>query len=211
VTSPEQKPRVASRAKQQLDEAAYKLFSEKGINAVGIDELIETSGVARMTMYRHYKSKEDLILAFLDLRVERWAFDWLVGESAKRAKEPSARLLTIFDLFDEWFQESDFRGCQVVNVLIQSEFGGRTQRAAAGKLADLRIMLAAWASEAGFENSAELALSWHVLMMGSIIAAQSGEMGAAITAKRTGALILKNWPRKRALSKKAIKKGDLRA
>jgi len=202
VTSTERKPRAASQAKQRLDEIAYQLFCERGINAVGIDELIEKSGVARMTLYRHYKSKEDLILAFLDLRVKRWAFDWLAGESTRRARNPRTRLLTIFDLFDEWFQESDFRGCQVVNVLIQSEFGGRPQRAAAGKLADLRIMLASWASEAGFENSAALALSWHSLMMGSIIAAQSGEMRAAITARRTGELILKSWPRKEALPKK---------
>jgi len=188
------KLRPESKAKQRLDETAYRLFSERGINAVGIDELISQSGIARMTMYRHYKSKDDLILAFLDLHVKRWAFDWLVAGVIGRTTTPVARLLAIFDLFDEWFQEEDFRGCQVVNALIQSNFGSRTHAAAAQKLADLRKLIGSWATEAGLADADALAFTWHILMMGSIIAAQGGEQSAALKAQRTGASILKQWP-----------------
>jgi len=198
--------RRESQAKQSLDETAYKLFSEKGINLVGIDELIARSGVARMTLYRHYKSKEDLVLAFLDLRVKRWAFEWLEAEATKRTKTPSARLLAIFDLFDEWFQESDFRGCQVANVLIQSKFEGRVHSAAARKLAEMRSLVGHWATESGLAKPGEFALTWHILMMGSIVAAQAGERTAAVEAKRAAALVLKAWPRRKTAKKAADRK-----
>jgi len=193
------KLRPESKAKRRLDETAYRLFSERGINAVGIDELIAQSGIARMTMYRHYKSKDDLILAFLDLRVKRWAFEWLVAGVMRRTKTPEARLLAIFELFHEWFQEEKFRGCQVVNVLIQSNFGSRTHAGAAWKLADFRSVIGSWATEAGLADAEAFALTWHIFMMGSIIAAQSGEHHAALKAHRIGASVLKSWPRQESV------------
>ena len=55
-------------ARERILAAAYDLFSRQGIRAVGIDAVIRTSGVARMTLYRHFRSKDDLVRAFLDRR-----------------------------------------------------------------------------------------------------------------------------------------------
>ena len=70
----------AENARSRILESAYELFSERGVRAVGIDAIIARSGVARMTLYRHFSSKEDLVLAFLERREERWTRLWLQAE-----------------------------------------------------------------------------------------------------------------------------------
>src|SRR5258706_5871587 len=89
-------------ARERILEAAYELFSRQGIRAVGIDAIVASSGVARMTLYRHFASKDALVLAFLERREERWIKDWLQREVELRAVDPRDRLLAIFDVFDEW-------------------------------------------------------------------------------------------------------------
>src|SRR3984893_15533194 len=110
---------ASSKARERILEAAYELFSRQGIRAVGIDSIVESSGVARMTLYRHFASKDALVLAFLERREERWIKDWLQREVELRAIDPSERLLAIFDVFDEWFQRTDFEGCSFINVLLE--------------------------------------------------------------------------------------------
>jgi AcrR family transcriptional regulator len=60
------------------------------------------SGVAKMTLYKHYPSKEKLALAFLQRREELWTWGWLQGEVEQQARTPGEQLLTIFDVFDKW-------------------------------------------------------------------------------------------------------------
>src|SRR3954470_5167428 len=93
-------------ARERILGAAYDLFSRRGIRAVGIDAIVAQSGVARMTLYRHFASKEDLVLAFLERREARWTRGWLQAEAQRRASDPAQRLLAIFDVFDEWFRRS---------------------------------------------------------------------------------------------------------
>jgi len=190
-------------AKQRLDEAAYELFSKRGTRAVGVDEVIKHCGVARMTLYRYYKSKEDLILAFLELREKRWTFDWLVAEATRHTTSPRARLLVIFDLFDEWFHEKDFRGCPLINVMVESEFGGATHRAAARKLATIDAVLRNWATEAKLTDAEDFARMWQILIKGSIISARAGHLRAADKAKYAAALVLKDWPKKSRATRKS--------
>src|ERR1700730_15050411 len=87
-------------ARERLVSAAYELFSRNGIQAVGVDAIIERSGVARQTMYRHFASKQDLVLAFLERREELWTRKWLQAEVERRTSDPKQRLLAIFDVFD---------------------------------------------------------------------------------------------------------------
>src|SRR6516225_11838892 len=91
-----------SDARERLVSAAYELFSQRGVQAVGIDAVISRSGVARQTLYRHFASKQDLVLAFLERREQEWTRRWLEAEVRGRAHDPASRLLAIFDVFDEW-------------------------------------------------------------------------------------------------------------
>jgi len=72
-------------ARDRILEAAYELFARHGIQAIGVDEIIRQAGVAKASFYHHFASKDDLVLAFLNLREQRWTLDWIEGEARRRA------------------------------------------------------------------------------------------------------------------------------
>jgi len=184
-------PAAGSDARERILEAAYELFSQQGIRAVGIDSIIERSGVARMTLYRHFASKDALALAFLERREERWTNGWLQAEVAARAADPRERLLAIFDVFDEWFQRPDFEGCSFINVLLEiSDPAHDLYRASADHLARIRAFIERLASEAGVADPDDFARQWHILMKGSIVSAGEGDRWAARRAREVGAVLL---------------------
>jgi AcrR family transcriptional regulator len=181
----------AAGARERILEAAYELFSRQGIQAVGIDAVISRSGVARQTLYRHFASKQALVLAFLERREELWTKRWLQAEVQRRASEPRARLLAIFDVFDDWFRRRDFEGCSFINVMLEhADPNDPIHRAGVDYLAGIRSFLEGLARQAGIADAQEFAGEWHILMKGSIVAAAEGDDEAARRAKRIGRLLL---------------------
>jgi AcrR family transcriptional regulator len=177
--------------RDRLLTAAYELFSRHGVQAVGVDAIIERSGVARQTMYRHFASKQDLVLAFLERREELWTYGWLATEVRRRARAPRRRLLAIFDVFDEWFRTPEFEGCSFINVMLEHPGDDHPlHQAAAGNLANIRDFLAELAAEAQIADPDGFARQWHILMKGSIVAAAEGDVDAARRAKEIGRALL---------------------
>jgi AcrR family transcriptional regulator len=186
-------PPVETDARSRILEAAYELFSRHGIRAVGIDAIIQRSGVARMTLYRNFGSKDELVLAFLERREQRWTKAWLQHEAERRAADPGERLLAIFDVFDEWFQRDDFEGCSFINVLLETtDPASPVRSASADQLARIRAYVAGLAREAGVADPERLAHKWHILMKGSIVAAGEGDHEAARRAREVAALVLRD-------------------
>jgi AcrR family transcriptional regulator len=181
---------TATDARERILNAAYELFSHNGIRAVGVDAIIERSGVARMSLYRHFGSKDALVLAFLKRREQRWTQDWLQQEVERRATNPRDRLLAIFDVFDEWFQREDFEGCSFINVLLEiADPHSELHQASADYLARIRAFVSRLAAEAGIAEPDALAHKWHILMKGSIVAAGEGDRTAARRAQEIAALV----------------------
>ena len=184
---------TASKARQRILDAAYDLFSQHGIRAVGIDSIIERSGVARMTLYRHFQSKDELVLAFLEDRERRWTVTWLQGEVHRRASSPGDRLLAIFEVFDGWFRKPDFEGCSFINVLLEiADPTDVVHQASRGYLAHIRAFLEELTTDAGVADPQGFARQWHILMKGSIVAAAEGDTDAALRAQDVGRLLLSN-------------------
>ena len=186
--------------------AAYELFARNGVQAVGVDAIIERSGVARQTLYRHFGSKQELVLAFLERREEVWTYGWLAAEVNRRERDPGRRLLAIFDVFDEWFRTPEFEGCSFINVMLEHPSPDHpVHRAAAEYLARIRSFLEQLATDAGLADPAALAREWHILMKGSIVAAGEGDLDAARRAQRIGRVLLAQAPtvRRRAVRKPA--------
>jgi AcrR family transcriptional regulator len=180
-----------SDARERLLTAAYELFSRNGVQAVGIDAIIERSGVARQTLYRHFASKQDLVLGFLERRDELWTRRWLEAEVMRRASDPEQRLLAVFDVFDDWFRSTGFDGCSFINVMLEyPDAAHPVHRAAAAYLAGIRHFLEGLARQAGVADAEAFAREWHILMKGSIIAAGEGDQEAALRAKKIGAGLL---------------------
>ena len=177
--------------RQRLLESAYALFSRRGVRAVGVDEVIERAAVAKATLYRHFPSKNELVLAFLRRREELWTHGWVESEARLRGGTPEESLLAIFDLFDEWFQRDDFEGCSFVNVLLETaDLGHPVGRASAAHLENIRVVLRALASEAGLRDVDGFALSFHILMKGAIVQAGEGDRGAAKRAQALARLLV---------------------
>jgi AcrR family transcriptional regulator len=167
------------------------LFSRHGVRAVGVDRIVAESGVAKMSLYRHFRSKDELVLTFLQERERRWTNEWLRAEAERRGATPAERMLAIFDVFSEWFALEDFEGCSFINVLL--EFDDREQRvrvATVEHLSNIRGFLRELASEAGAADPDALAHQWHILMKGSIVAAGEGDRLAARRAQEIGQLLL---------------------
>lgn len=182
-------------ARERLLDAAYDLFSTKGIGQVGVDMIVSQSGCAKSSLYNNFESKEALALTFLDRREERWTRAWLESEIRHRATDPEARLLAIFDIFDGWFQRPDFEGCAFINVLLESSIGSPVREAASNHLAKIRDILRGFAEDAKLVDPDAFAQIWHMLMKGSIVSAGEGNKEAARQAQRAGRLVLDAWPR----------------
>jgi AcrR family transcriptional regulator len=149
-SQPGGEPALRADARERLLNTAYELFSRHGVQAVGVDSIVERSGVARQTMYRHFRSKQELVLAFLARREELWTYGWLTAEVQRRASDPADQLLAVFDVFDEWFHRADFEGCSFINVMNEHPNKHHPiHRAAAQHLANIRELLADLARRAG--------------------------------------------------------------
>jgi AcrR family transcriptional regulator len=178
-------------ARERILDTAYDLFSRHGVRAVGVDRIISTSGVAKMSLYRHFKSKDALVLAFLQEREQRWTMAWLHDEVSSRAPDGAGRMLAIFDVFGEWFQQNDFEGCSFINVLLEfDDLENPIRVASAGYLANIRGLVREFAEDAGVSDPEAVAAKWHILMKGSIVAAGEGDRKAARRAHELGELLL---------------------
>ena len=187
VTSRLATRRSSTVVREKLLDAAYELFSTRGIRAVGVDTIIERAGVAKMTFYRHFPSKEDLVLAFLERREQLWTREWLEKEIKLRAATPREQLTAIFDLFEEWFERDDFEGCSFIATMLETSGTGddKVLTATRSHLANIRHLVQGLADEAGLREPAELGWNLQLIMAGSIIAASYGDKEAARRARRT--------------------------
>ncbi|OFC72032.1 TetR/AcrR family transcriptional regulator [Alteromonas confluentis] len=105
--------------KQLLTETALQLFYARGIHAIGINEILAQSGVAKKTLYHHFASKDELLLAALQLRHERF-ISWL-NESLQQATTGDAAVEKLFMALSSWFNSEEeklgyFRGCFFINT-----------------------------------------------------------------------------------------------
>lgn len=183
-------------ARDRILEAAYDLFSRRGVRAVGINEVIGRAGVAKATLYDNFASKDDLVLSFLAERERRWTRDWVEAEASRRGGTPRERLLAIFDVFDEWFRTPDFEGCAFINILLETRnLQHPVGRDTAVRLENIRSLIRRLAEKAELRDPEGFAHSWHILMKGSIVAAGEGDREAAMRAQAMGrALIAAHEP-----------------
>jgi AcrR family transcriptional regulator len=188
--------RANRNARERILVAAYDLFAHRGIQAVGIDAIIERSGVARQTLYRHFSSKQALVLAFLERREELWTKDWLQGEVEQRSADPEKRLLAVFDVFDGWFRTPGFEGCSFINVILEfTDPADPVHQAGASYLMKIRNFLEDLARRAGIADAENFARQWHILMKGSIVAAAEGDVDAARRAQQLATIALREAQR----------------
>jgi AcrR family transcriptional regulator len=196
LSAPERRDGETAKARERILDAAYELFSKRGIRAVGTEEVLATAGVSKSTLYRHFPSKEELVLAFLQRREQRWTREFVEAEARRRGSTPRERLLAIFDVFDDWFHRDDFEGCSFIKVLLEiGDPDSPLGKASAAHLEYIRTLVRTLAEEAGVQDSETFAHSWHILMKGSIVAAGEGDVLAGRRARAMGEDLLDRYVR----------------
>ncbi len=182
-----------SKKRDQLVEAALELFNKEGFHATGIDKVLAAAGVAKMTMYKHFRSKEELILAVLRLRDERWRNSFMLGVE-KRAKDPCGRLLAMFDELGAWFAGEGFCGCMFINASAEyADHGDPIHAASAEHKRLVEKYVRELAEQAGAAEPGVLAMQLCLLMEGAVVLTQvcpDGDGGCAGASAKRAARVL---------------------
>jgi AcrR family transcriptional regulator len=170
--------------------ATERLIYAGGICATGMDAIVKESGVSRKTIYRYFRTKDELVAEALSKRDERW-MKWFITESNKAAT-PQARLLATFDALEQWFFTQDFRGCAFINAA--AEIGNPDdpiRQVAKLHKVKLRDFLLQLAQEYGAADPDELASEFLILIDGAItVALVMGNKEAARDAQKLARKLL---------------------
>lgn len=180
-----------SKARQRLIETAERLFYAEGLQAVGIDRIIAEAGVAKMTLYKHFSSKDELILATLEYR-EKQVEDMFQQSIKASLRRGRSRLEGFFDALKAWFESEGFRGCSFINAALElareehpaSRFAAAHKLRFYGRLRDVLV-------EAAGQRGEALAPAITLLVEGAIVTAvMQGTSKSADIARDTALALL---------------------
>lgn len=181
--------------RDELVEAAMRVFSREGFHGTGIEQVLQESGICRMTLYNHFKSKDELILAALRRRDEIFR-NRLMKFVAGRGGAGVDSILAVFDFYAQWFEESDFCGCMFINA--SAEFRD-SQSPISRAIVEHRVALVhalrQYCEHAELDDPASLAAQLGLLLDGAVVTAQgscceSGSRRQVIQRARQAALAL---------------------
>lgn len=163
--------KIATTPKDKLFQTAARLFYQHGYRAVGVDTIASESGIGKMTLYRHYPSKDDLIVAFLRQSNEDfWGYFEQNTENAPTARE---KLLAFFEGLQGYVVSPACYGCPFLNIATEfpeTDYAGH--RAALEHKQAVRARFQQLAEEAGARQPEALADALFLLMDGAYMAAR---------------------------------------
>ncbi len=158
--------------REELVDAAMRVFYRHGFHASGLDSILEEGGISRMTLYNHFKSKDELIVAALRKRDEVFRNRMMKFVEAT-AQNPRERLLATFDFHEQWFASSEFFGCMFINASAEfSDPASAPRRIAAEHKAEILRYLRGLCADSGLESHALLPQQLVLLLEGAIVTAQ---------------------------------------
>jgi AcrR family transcriptional regulator len=194
-------------ARGRLLSAATHLFCKNGINATGIDAIIEEAGTAKTTLYKLFGSKTNLVHAVLENEGKQWR-EWFIGAIEAGGGSPQDKLTRIFPALKDWFRQERFYGCPFINAVGEHDKDQKQLRAIA--MRHKKVVLAYIEKLAGEMGAAEPGVLAHqlgLLMDGAIVAAMvSRDPGVADTAGlAAGSLFVPSKPKK---AKRSLSAGE---
>jgi AcrR family transcriptional regulator len=188
LDSPALSPSQAATRAKVLD-AAAQLFYERGIHAVGVNEIAARSHASKLSLYRYFPSKDALVAAMLSEHSDR-IHAWLERETADALAGPD-RVLSVFDLLIRWFAEPGYRGCTVVNTVTDMRAEPAVAAIARQHLARYRALLQTRLEQAGAADPPRLARQLLLLIEGaSVVTAIDGGTGTGADARQAAELLL---------------------
>ena len=182
--------------REHLMDVATELFCAHGFHATGIDMILAKAGVSKKTMYAHFRSKDELILACLEQYDSHFRNNFM-REVMKTGSTADAQLLGIFDVAHAWFATNNFFGCMFINAVGEYAEEDSAVRDVSKRFKKrMRGFLSELAVEANYQNPGEVSSQLALILEGAIVTAQvSGTPDAALTAKELARNILKIAPK----------------
>ena len=160
--------------RDELVHKALQAFYRNGFNATGMDKLVAETGISKTSMYKHFRTKEDLILAVLRLRDEHFR-NWLYRRMEELADTPREQLIAMFDALEEWFTEPGYRGCMFIKASSEyQEASHPIHKQSADHKRLLERHITELAEKSGLADPATLARQLLLLKEGAIVTAHLG-------------------------------------
>ncbi|HMB75115.1 MAG TPA: TetR/AcrR family transcriptional regulator [Kiloniellaceae bacterium] len=181
-----------SQRREHLIDTAIALFTANGFHATGIDRILAEAGVSKKTLYRHFRSKDELILAALK-KYDGLFRNSFMRQAAAKNGGPKARLLGVFDVAGDWFESDSFFGCVFINAIGEYAAPETPLRQVCKDFkTQMRRFLAEQTTELPVADPEGLADELALLLEGAIVTAQVSERrrSAAETAKRAAAALI---------------------
>lgn len=184
-----------NEVRDKILSTASDLFYNQGIRAVGVDLVVEKAGVAKTSLYRHFGTKDDLVVAFLQLMDKDFWKQW-DGVSAQHSDDPRAELNAQLDWIGDRSGRPEYRGCPQINIAAEfPDIEHPARKLAQGHKRELRSRLKVLAERIGVINPDELAGQLAILINGAFVSTSMVDSPAEMTAllrRATDALIAGN-------------------
>ena len=176
--------------RDELVEKALAIYYRNGFHATGMDMLVAETGISKTSMYKHFRTKEELILAALRLRDERFR-NWLYRRMEDLAETPRQQLIAMFDALEEWFTEPGYKGCMFIKASSEYQQASHPiHKQSADHKRLLEIHITELAEKAGLSNPDALARQLLLLKEGAIVTAVMDGDSTAADVARDAALAL---------------------
>jgi AcrR family transcriptional regulator len=206
-------PPAAKSGRDRLLDTAIDLFYRHGFNAVGLDQVIDAVGVTKTTFYKHFESKDELMVEAVRRRDQWEKQAWARAVRQRVGDDPRAQLLALFDVLHEWFTAPDFGGCIFINTA--AEFPNPHDPVHQAAAAYKRGNREAWcesAKAAGASDAETFTDQYTVLVEGTLILRQvHGRNDAALVARQLAEQLVEQFiPKRDSLKRGRKKAGSLK-
>ena len=176
--------------REHILQTASELFYSQGIKATGIDAIVKASGVAKMSLYKYFPSKDDLVLAHLQKSKETMRA-YILNGLETRGGTPKQKLLAVFAVFEDLLANPGFRGCPFINASAEfAEESSPIQQTAAEFSESFRCLLADLARQADITAADELSKQLSMLIAGAMVREQMQKQSGAMRTAAAAAEIL---------------------
>jgi len=176
--------------RDELVQKALRTFYRTGFHATGMDKLVDETGISKTSMYKHFRTKEELILAVLRLRDEQFR-NWLYRRMEELADTPREQLIAMFDALEEWFAEAGYKGCMFIKA--SSEYQDASHPIHKQSADHKRLLeghIVKLARQSGLANADVLARQLLLLKDGAIVTAHLGHSDNPAQDAKAAALVL---------------------
>jgi AcrR family transcriptional regulator len=176
--------------REHILQTASALFYSQGIKATGIDAIVKASGIAKMSLYKYFPAKDDLVVAHLQ-RSKETMLNLINSRIADESLTPVQKLQAIFDVLTDVTANPEFRGCPFINATAEfADAACPVQQTVAEYSTALHSLLTDLAVQAGIKNADQLARQLYMLIAGAMVSEQMHKQADTIQLAYKAAKIL---------------------